>query len=216
MAKAKKKALIFWGGWDGHTPKETAGVLADGLKDEGFSVRVVDNQKALQSEAALKKLDLIVPMWTMGALEGKAWPNINAAVRSGVGIAGVHGGAGDAFRGNVNYQWMIGGQFTGHPHVGKYAVKLTGKRSPITRGMPKSFRYESEQYYMLIDPAIDVLATTVYTKYEGKRCEMPVVWTKSWGKGKVFYSALGHRFEEFEKYPHVFEMTIRGFKWAAK
>ena len=61
---------------------------------------------------------------------------------------------GDAFRGRVEYQWLVGGQFLGHPYVGEYTVELVPTDSPITRGMSKSFKYKSEQYYMGIDPAI--------------------------------------------------------------
>ena len=82
------------------------------------------------------------------------------------------------------------------------------------KGLPVAFPYKSEQYYMGVDPAIKVLAST---KYEpAHEIVMPVVWTKMWGKGRVFYSALGHRFEEFQQYPHVLDMTLRGLIWAAK
>jgi hypothetical protein len=45
---------------------------------------------------------------------------------------------------------------------------------------------------------------------------MPVVWTKTWGKGRVFYSALGHDPSEFDAYPEVFAMALRGLQWAAR
>ncbi|HAU36730.1 MAG TPA: hypothetical protein DCX07_03305, partial [Phycisphaerales bacterium] len=126
-----------------------------------------------------------------------------------------HGGAGDAFRGNVGYEWMVGGIFAGHPHVGDYEVRLTGRKHVITDGLPKTFPYKSEQYYMLVDPGNEVLAETVYT-HEGRQVVMPVIWTKAWGKGRVFYSSLGHVAQEFRDYPHVLAMTVRGMKWAAE
>ena len=211
-----KSALVMWGGWDGHTPKETAEVMAGKLKANGFDVRLENTLKPLEDVAAVKKLNLIVPVWTMGELSNEQWVGLNQAVHdAGVGIAGVHGGMGDAFRGRVEYQWLVGGQFVGHPFVGEYTVELTAADSPITRGMPKSFKYNSEQYYMGIDPAINLLAWTSY-EFEGRKCKMPVVWTKTWGQGRVFYSALGHVAEEFRKYPDVLEMTIRGMLWAAR
>jgi type 1 glutamine amidotransferase len=81
--------------------------------------------------------------------------------------------------------------------------------------MADSFEYESEQYYMMTDPGNEVLATTVY-EHEDKKVVMPVVWTKNWKAGKVFYSALGHSSKEFIEYPEVLAMTIRGMKWAAR
>lgn len=213
-----KSALIMWGGWDGHTPKETGELLAGQLKDNGFEVRIENSLKPLEDGEALKKLNLIVPMWTMGEMSNEQWTGLQQAIHdAGVGLAGLHGGMGDAFRGRVEYQWLVGGQFLGHPYVGEYKVKLTpkAKASPITQGMPKMFKYSSEQYYMGIDPAVSILAYTPY-KFEGQKCKMPVVWTKTWGKGRVFYSALGHSAEELRKYPEVIAMTTRGMLWAAR
>ena len=208
------KALIVYGGWDGHTPKESSEVFEKALKAQGVEVRRESSLAVLADEAALKGLDLIVPHWTMGELAKDQWKALSAAVRGGVGLAGVHGGAGDAFRGNVEYQWLVGGQFVGHPHVGDYLVRLTAERDPVTDGLPATFPYKSEQYYMLVDPGVRVLADTMY-EHEGRRAVVPVVWTKHWGRGRVFYSALGHVAKEFTEYPHVLEMTVRGMLWAA-
>ena len=169
----------------------------------------------LDDAAALRSADLIVPAWTAGALEGDRGKNLVGAVRGGTGLGGIHGGMGDAFRGALAYEWMVGGHFVGHPHVGDYKVRVTRPDDPIVAGLPTEFDYNSEQYYMLIDPAVDVLATTEYV-HDGKTCEMPVVWTRTWGDGKVFYSALGHAMAEFDQYPHVFEMTLRGLEWATQ
>lgn len=211
----RKSALIFWGGWEGHTPKETAEVLAGALEENGFRVRLEHSLSPLENVRALKRLDLIVPMWTMGELSDAQWRSLDESVKSGVGFAGVHGGMGDAFRGRVEYQWMCGGQFVGHPHVGEYQVTLTDVPSPITRGMKRRFKYNSEQYYMIVDPGVTVLARTVY-RYEGRKVRIPVVWTKTWGRGRVFYSSLGHVARELIERPEVLAMTVRGLLWAAE
>ncbi len=209
-----KAALIVWGGWEGHTPKDSAEVLAACLEEKGFRVSLEPSLSPLEEPRRLKRLDLIVPMWTMGALSEAQWRGLDKAVRSGVGLGGVHGGMGDAFRGHVEYEWMCGGHFVGHPHVGQYTVCLTGARSPITKGMKRRFKYHSEQYYMVVDPVVQVLAETPY-RHEGRKVAMPVVWTKTWGKGRVFYSSLGHVAQEFIQYPEVLAMTVRGLLWAA-
>jgi hypothetical protein len=210
-----KKALILWGGWDGHTPQQTTRLFARELEKKGFNVRLVHSLKPLENLLALKKFDLIVPFYTMSEISDLQLANLLAAVRGGAGIAGVHGGMCDAFRGRVLYAWMTGGQFVEHPHIGDFTVRITNVRSPITRGMKRRFAYNSEQYYMVVDPGNTVLADTIYT-YEGRKCVMPVVWTKAWGKGRVFFSALGHVVGEFEKYPEVLAMTMRGMLWAAR
>lgn len=134
-----KTALVMWGGWDGHTPKATGELLAGQLKANGFDVRVENSLKPLEDVAAVKQLDLIVPMWTMGEMSNEQWTGLHQAVHdAGVRIGGVRGGMGDAFRGRVEYQWLVGGQFLGHPYVGEYTVKLTPVESPITRGLPRA------------------------------------------------------------------------------
>ncbi|MGF1679637.1 MAG: ThuA domain-containing protein [Candidatus Methylacidiphilales bacterium] len=210
----KQSALIFYGGWDGHQPKATAHLLADSLEEKGFTVQLSDTLEVLEDADLLGSVDVICPCWTMGQLQGKSSENLLRAVRSGTGLGGFHGGMGDAFRGNTNYEWMVGGHFVGHPHVGRYTVRKTRNLHSITQELPDSFEYESEQYYMLIDPSVQVLAEADYT-HEGVTCSMPIVWIRPWGQGRVFYSALGHIPDEFKTFPKVWEMTVRGILWAA-
>jgi uncharacterized protein len=209
------KALIVYGGWEGHEPAQVAKVFQRELKKRGVTVTMADTLDAFNKVTELKRYDVIIPHWTCGQISRDQWSALEKAVRSGVGVAGVHGGMGDAMRGCLDFQWMAGGQFVGHPHVGDYEVYLTETANPITAGLPTVFDYHSEQYYMLVDPGVNVLAETVYD-HDGHRVVHPVVWTKTWGKGRVFYSNLGHVAREFRDYPHVLEMTMRGFLWAAE
>lgn len=211
-----KKALLVWGGWNGHTPKETTELLASELQTKGMKTEIENSLDSFADPARLEMFDLIVPNWTMGKMTDDQWKGLNIAVKNGVGIGGVHGGMGDAFSYHYGgYAWMVGGHFSGHPFVGEYTVQLTSESSPITDGMPKQFDYKSEQYYMMLDPAIRVLAYTMYD-FNGEQTRMPVVWTRMWGKGKVFYSALGHTADELKEYPEVLAMTARGLLWAAR
>ena len=210
-----KKVLFLWAGDENfHSPKAFAEVLGAELSARGCSVRIENSFAPLEDLDAMLEQDLIVPAWTMGDLPGPQWTNLSKSVTAGVGVGGIHGGMGDAFRKSLSYQWMVGGQFVGHPYAGPYTVRLTKTKSPITAGMPASFEYSSEQYYMMIDPSITVLADTVIA-HNGQDVVMPAVWTKKWGQGRVFYSSLGHAAEEFQKYPDVLAMTVRGLLWAA-
>ncbi|GAB4250331.1 MAG: ThuA domain-containing protein [Candidatus Methylacidiphilales bacterium] len=210
----KKHALIVAGGWSGHQPEQVARLLAEALAERNFSTRIETDLEILADRSTLDSLDVLVPCWTMGSLTDLQTKSLTDAVRDGLGLAGCHGGMGDAFRGNLDYEWMVGGHFVGHPHVGDYTVRRRADH-PAMRQFPEVLAYRSEQYYMLIDPAIEVLADTEYT-YEGHTCTMPVVWTKTWGRGRVFYSALGHALEEFNHYPAVLAMTADGIAWAAR
>lgn len=154
----------------------------------------------------------------MGQLTGEEETGLLAAVRAGAGIAGWHGGMGDAFRNNTAYQFMVGGQFVDHPG-GKieYTVTITAPQDPIMDGI-QDFKMTSECYYMHVDPSNKVLATTTFTGnhfpwIEG--CVMPVVWKRSYGEGRVFYSSLGHEPSDFDVIP-CFEIMKRGMLWACR
>jgi type 1 glutamine amidotransferase len=208
-----KKALIVYGGWDGHEPKPCAEIFAKALTANGFKVEVSDTLMALADEKKVMGLDLIVPLWTMGELPGEAAGPLFKAVQAGVGLAGCHGGMGDAFRSNTAYQMMVGGQFVDHPFgYIDYRVDIVDHCDPITAGL-ESFAFKSEQYYMHVDPSNEVLATTTAV-WNG--ATMPCIWKRPYGKGRVFYSALGHCAKEFIEYPIVLEILTRGMLWAAE
>jgi type 1 glutamine amidotransferase len=168
----------------------------------------------------MSSLSVIVPCWTMGTISGEQEKGLLEAVRGGVGIAGWHGGMGDSFRNNCNYQFMTGGQFVGHPGgIIPYTVNITKPNDPLVKGIA-DFQITSEQYYMHTDPGNDVLATTTFSgAHDGadwiKGVVMPVVWKRTYGKGRVFYSSLGHVAAEFD-IPAVRTIMQRGILWAAK
>ena len=140
------------------------------------------------------------------------------AVKNGTGIAGPHGGLGDSFRGNTSYLFMVGGQFVSHPGGQiEHEVNIIDNDDPITKGL-SDFSITTEQYYMLVDPGVDVLATTTFSgKYSPwiDGVVMPVVWKKMFGKGKVFYISIGHSVDNFE-ITQVMEMMQRGIMWAMR
>ncbi|MEM0966928.1 MAG: ThuA domain-containing protein [Verrucomicrobiota bacterium] len=210
-----KTALLFYGGWDGHQPKALAQKFREDLSQANVEVTLVDSLDCLDDLDLLQQFDLIIPGWTMGTLSGDREKNLSSAVRAGVGLSGIHGTMGDSFRGAIDYEWMVGGHFVGHPHVGPYTVQIEDPEDPLTQGLPQEFSYDSEQYYLLTDPGIKVLLSTTY-KYEGKEIKMPVAWTKNWGEGRVFYSSLGHSVEEFDENPAVWKMVLKGCLWAAR
>jgi type 1 glutamine amidotransferase len=203
--------LIVWGGWEGHEPKAFAEHYAGVLRAEGLTVAVSHTLESLRDAEALRRLRLIVPMWSMGTIRPHQLGSLLGAVESGVGVAGFHGGMGDAFREATQFHWMVGGQFVAHPDdIVEYGVTIADRHSPITRGLD-DFRMRSEQYYMHVDPSNHVLATTTF----GDGCVMPVAWTRRFGSGSVFYSSLGHTTADLEV-PEVGELQRRGMLWAAR
>jgi type 1 glutamine amidotransferase len=209
-----RKALIVQGGWPGHEPEAVANLFADILREEAFEVEISDTLDAFCDEARLRSLELLIPVWTMGEITEAQLKPVLSAVSSGVGLAGCHGGMCDAFRSCTEWQFMTGGQFVAHPGDGgvRYAINITDPKHPITSGIA-DFEVTSEQYYMHVDPAIHVLATTTFPGPPPVR--MPAVWTKNWGDGRVFYTTLGHSRDVLEP-PHVRQLLKQGFLWAAK
>jgi type 1 glutamine amidotransferase len=213
-----KKALFVWGGWDGHEPKQTTEIMASVLQAEGFDVEISDTLNAFLDEDKMMSLSLVVPCWTMGSISGEQERGLLNAVKSGVGFAGWHGGAGDSFRNNTEYQFMVGGQWVAHPGgILEYEVNIIDHDDPITKGI-SDFKMVSEQYYMHVDPSNKVLATTTFSGVDApwiKGCVMPVVWKRMYGEGRVFYSSLGHVAKDFDV-PECKEIMRRGMLWAAR
>jgi type 1 glutamine amidotransferase len=215
-----RKALIVWGGWDGHQPQQVAGIFRGLLEKESFEVQVSDSLSAFDDAAKLAALNLIVPVWTMGTIANEQLNNVCAAVRGGVGIAGCHGGMCDSFRTATEWQFMTGGQWVAHPGNDgvPYTVHVPQTGNPLTDGIG-DFTVRSEQYYMHVDPAVKVLATTRFPTVDGPHAgngqvDMPVIWTKVYGRGRVYYCSLGHQ-ANIVALPSVTELMRRGFLWAA-
>lgn len=213
-----KKALIVWGGWEGHEPKLCTEVFAPLLREREFDVTISDTLDIYLNTEFMVALDLVVPVWTMGAITREQEKGLLNAIASGVGIAGWHGGMADAFRNNTEYQWMVGGQWVAHPgNIIDYTVNIVDHSDPITAGLA-DFQMHSEQYYMHVDPANQVLATTTFSgEYAAwvKGTVMPVVWKRMWNQGRVFYSSLGHHASDFGV-PEAKEIQLRGMLWASR
>ena len=216
-----KKALIVYGGWDGHDPEGVANLFKDILEKEDFEVVLSDTQDSFMED--LMVYDLIIPIWTMGDISYEAERKVCDAVAAGVGLAGCHGGMCDAFRNHTDWQWMTGAQWVAHPGEDKtYKVEINkATSSPLVEGIG-DFEVCSEQYYMHVDPCINVLATTRFVdpvgdpNYANGETTMPVAFTKRWGKGRVYYNSLGHTSDVFKTIPEAKEMMRRGMLWAAR
>lgn len=214
------KALITWGGWEGHQPDLVADIFRKIIANAGGSSVVTDSLACFDDPNALKDYDLIIPVWTMSDISREAATNVSEAVAHGTGIAGCHGGMCDAFRGSPLWQFMTGANWVAHPGGDgvKHRVKIISD-DPLVAGID-DFDVETEQYYLHTDPANRVLATTrtdVVDWYHSPNgpVDMPVAWTRDWGLGRVYYNALGHQAEVIATGP-AYEMLKRGVLWAAE
>lgn len=211
-----KKVLFVWGGWMGHEPDKCRDIIVPWMKSEGAEVLVSDTLDSYTQLDLKKDFDLIIQAWTMGTIKNDQEKALLEAVKSGTGIAGWHGGLGDSFRNNTEYQFMVGGQWVAHPGgVIDYRVNITDHSDPVTKGL-EDFDMHSEQYYVHVDPNVKVLATTTFTDEHSDWIggnTVPVVWKKAYGKGRVFYSSLAHVASDFNV-PQALEIQKRGIQWA--
>jgi len=213
-----KKVLFIWGGWKGHEPEQSVNLFVPWLRSEGAEVTVSDTLDTYLDEKLMASLDLIVQIWTMDEISKEQEAMLLKTVKNGTGLAGWHGGTGDSFRNNVEYQFMVGGQWVAHPGgVIDYKVNIIDRKDPVTKGL-NDFKMHSEQYYMHVDPNLKVLATTTFNGDHAEwinGCVMPVAWKKYYAKGRVFYSSLGHVMADFDV-PEALEIEKRGIRWAAE
>lgn len=210
-------ALFLWGGMEFHQPQQISERFAALLTASGYNVHLTNELSVLDRADQLAVFDLIVINMTMGEISDQQEANLLSAIRTGTGLGGWHGGLADAFRDRPNYQYAVGGQWVAHPgDIIEYTVQVNPGHE-ITDGI-NHFRMTSEQYYMHVDPAVNVLATTTFSgEYDSwiEGVEMPVAWTKIYGQGRVFYCSLGHVNEDFDV-PEATRLVEQGLVWATR
>jgi len=214
-----KRALIVWGGWEGHEPRQTATLFGDLLSNHGFDVALETNLDVFLDADRLAATDLIVPVITQSTIEDDQATGLLSAIREGgTGLGGWHGGMGDSFRSHTEYQFAVGGQWVAHPgNIIDYTVNITDHDDPITTGIG-DFRMHSEQYYLHVDPSNEILATTTFSGEHAPWIAgtiMPVAWKRHYGAGKVYYCALGHVEPDFDV-PEAKALVERGLLWATR
>ena len=228
-----RNALVVRGGWDGHQPTEATDLFIPHLEANGFSVRIEEGPKIYADPEYMATVDLVVQCNTMTTIERDEFEGLRAAIEAGTGLAGWHGGIADSYRNNSDYLHLIGGQFACHP--GKHPEERVGDATdnflnyriemlpaaaghPITAGIG-DFELTTEQYWVLTDDYIDVLATTTLPAREWDAWTRPVtapaIWTRHWGAGKIFVATPGHSVEVLQD-KNVKTIIERGMLWASR
>jgi uncharacterized protein len=191
-------------------------------KTSGAFEATVTQDCSLISEASLKQYAAVV-FFTTGELplddaQKKAFIEF---VRSGRGFVGIHS-ATDTFYKWPEYLDLIGGYFDGHPWHQEVTIRVEDKAHPATAHLPASFTINDEIYQfrdwsrdrvhvlLSLDPAsIDL------TKKGVKRTDkdFAVSWTREFGKGRMFYTSLGHEAAVW-KDPRFQQHLVGGIRWA--
>jgi type 1 glutamine amidotransferase len=230
----ERVALVVRGGWEGHSPVAATDLFIPHLQQHGYRVQVADSPAPYADAELMATVDLIVQCYSMGTISQAQLAGLEAAVRAGTGLAGWHGGIADAFRASADYLHLIGGQFACHPRkhpdewvAGSpanayvpYRVNMlpVAREHPITAGID-DFDLVTEQYWVLSDDYIDVLATTTQKVRAWdpwhREVTSPAVWTRRWGQGKIFVATPGHSLDILEN-PSVRTIVERGLLWASR
>lgn len=226
-------ALVVRGGWEGHRPVEATELFVPFLKSHDFDVRISGSPDVYGDAALMAGVDLIVQCVTMSSIEPEALAGLRAAVAAGTGFIGWHGGIADSFRASSDYLQLVGGQFATHP--GKepgelcgdetdnflpYTVNFTplGREHPVTAGLD-DFELTTEQYWVLHDDLIDVLATTTHPVRPWHPWHRPItspaIWSRQWGEGRIVVTTPGHSLDVLQ-HPTVRTVIERSMLWATR
>ena len=202
------KTLVLAGGQI-HDFKAVGGAAKAILEGAGdFEVTHVEEDLDALVAPNLDPYDVVVFHWTVGEITDAQLNGLSNFIAAGKGYVGIHSAA-DSFRECPGYRALVGGHFITHPAYREYQVSMVDQEHPIIDGLPEEFCVTDEQYIVDYDARVNVLASALW-----KGTAMPVAWTKAWGKGNIFYLALGHDGPSCEN--DVFkEMLIRGTRWAA-
>jgi uncharacterized protein len=217
-----RRALVVRGGWEGHNPVESTERFIPFLEENGFTVSVHDTPEVYRDAEQLAGTDLVLQCYTQGVASDEAVNSLSAAVHAGTGMAGWHGGIVDSFRASPDYLHLTGGQWAAHPGgFVDYVVDVVPERAthPIMDGVGSQWKQHTEQYWCLTDDLNEVLATSTFEVTDEtpwrERLTVPAVWTRQWGRGRVFVSTIGHKLEDLDV-PEVRVLTERGLLWAAR
>jgi type 1 glutamine amidotransferase len=219
--RPSRQALVVRGGWEGHSPVEATDRFIPFLRDRGFDVEVHDGPEVYADAGVMADVDLVLQCYTQGTATDEQVSGLTAAVRSGTGLAGWHGGVVDSFRASPDYLHMTGGQWAAHPgDFVDYDVEVVPERADheIVAGLTR-WSHHTEQYWCLTDGLNDVLATSRFSAGPDTPWHddlvVPAVWTRRWGAGRVFVSTIGHKLEDLDQ-PEVRTLTERGLLWASR
>ena len=200
------KALVMLGGE--HHPFDSCGkILSDFLTRTGVcEPKLTTDRDAFKH---LKKYDVVIVYTQGGELTPEQEQGLCEFVKNGGGFIGIHC-ASDSFVKNDSYMELIGGHFIRHGPVTEFAVAISEPDHEVMR-RAQDFRI-TDEFYILEKktPKFDVLAMGTW-HFETH----PMVYIRDYGKGRVFYTALGHDERAFNN-PGFQKFLYRGVRWTTK
>ncbi|MFX0181613.1 MAG: ThuA domain-containing protein [Candidatus Hodarchaeota archaeon] len=186
-------------------------VFRNFLEGAGFKVTLSENLDMLLPEN-IKEFQTIICYTTGRELTSEQEKGLLNAIVSfppetiGKTFIGIHC-ASCSFQKSSAYLRMLGGKFLTHPPLGEeLSFQVIKPEHPTMQGV-SNFSLVDELYLMEIYPPIEILIVCNY-----KGFDRPIVWTKPYGLGRVFYTALGHDKSQLSN-PILQKMIINAVKW---
>lgn len=145
-----------------------------------------------------------------------------AFIQSGGGFVGIHSASGSE-RGWEYYQKVVGAKFKRHPKLQPFTVQVVDHNFPATKGLPASFPWEDECYYVeKLQPGVKPVLETdpkkvVDPQFSADPGDLingmrPLAWYQTFDGGREFYLALGHKKEDYEN-PILTRLILGGIQW---
>lgn len=234
----KKPAILIFsktnGFRDGNQIATANAALEKIAKEKGWQSFTTENAAVFNTEQ-LSKFKTVVWNSTSGdVLTPEQRKDFKAWLESGGGFVGLHGAGGDpAYKWKWYVEELIGAQFIGHtlsPQFQEGRLLVEDQTHPATRTLPKEWVREEEWYSFdrsVRAKGYRVLITIDESSYSPREKipllvdkdlrmgkDHPIVWSHCIGKGRAFYSALGHRAESYAESKHL-AMIAGAINWAA-
>lgn len=106
------------------------------------------------------------------------------------------------------------GDGSGHRYTGPFTVKVRDGEHPVTKGMPKEWLHVRDELYDNMRGPIENVTILATAYSSGTKAHEPMIWTVSYGKGRVFHTPMGHDANAMKCWG--FAATLqRGTEWAA-
>lgn len=189
---------------DHHNSEEFLPYLAASLTPKGINFTYTSDLDDLNT-AYLKHFDAIAIYANHDEIGKEQEQALVKYVKSGGGLVPIHS-ASYCFRNSPEYVKMVGGQFSSHD-TATFSQTIINTEHPISAGYTP-FSSWDETYVHTAHSDKEVLMERV----EGDHHE-PYTWVKNYGKGRVFYTALGHDLRTWDQ-PGFHELIYRGITWA--
>lgn len=171
---------------------------------DGVSFAHISSLEKLPSD--LSSFSALVLHYHHKTISLSALEKLDTFVKNGGGILAIHA-ATASFKQTLPYFKILGGRFIGHGKVERFQVERV--KDGVFDGID-DFEVRDELYIHELEPSIEVHFTA---KHEGK--DVPVVWTRRYGKGKVCYAVPGHTTGTMYNVTYK-QVLRRGLEWAAE